>query len=368
MKIKLAMLEQDKLYLKRVKAILEKRYADKLEVYTFSELEIALENLKNIKVDLFLADESFDIEHVKVPPKCGVAYLVDSPEIKTLNGKPAICKFQKCDLLYKQMLNLYAENAPSIERVQTEQTEGTRIIGFFSPSGGTGCSTAAAACAVRFASQSQKVLYLNLELLGDAEIFFHGEGTGDFGDIIYALKANANQLMKQSDKGEKKGGNLAIRLESLVRQDSTGVHYYAATKLALDMQELTGEELRQLLEELRKSGGYDAILLDLDFSFAYPLLQILSECDSIVMVSDGSAVTNQKLERAVASLGILEQQEEKQIQQKMCILYNRFSTKTSQMIEMEGIKNIGGIKRFEGYQPEQLIKQLANQSEFDVLR
>ena len=102
--------------------------------------------------------------------------------------------------------------------------DGSKVITFSSPCGGTGTSSVAAACAVNFAKKGKKVLYFNLEPFGSSDNFFNAEGQFDMSDIIYALKSAK--------------ANLALKLESCVKQDSTGVYFFSATKVALDMQEL----------------------------------------------------------------------------------------------------------------------------------
>ena len=56
-------------------------------------------------------------------------------------------------------------------------------------------------------------------------------------DIIFSLKS--------------KKANLAMKLESCVKQDHTGVYFYSQAKFALDMMELDKEETMTI--EQRKS-------------------------------------------------------------------------------------------------------------------
>ena len=101
MKIKVAVLEKDKSYLNRLVTAFGAKYADKFEVYSFTDPEIALQTIREIKTDVLIAGEIFDIDLAQIPKRCGFAYLVDSPDIDTLSGQRTICKFQKADLIYK---------------------------------------------------------------------------------------------------------------------------------------------------------------------------------------------------------------------------------------------------------------------------
>lgn len=220
MKIKLAILDNDKNYLGRIIATLEAMYTDKFQVYSFSDLDIALKTINEANIDVFVAGDSFNIDFSQLPKRCGFAYLVETPGIETLNGHQTICKFQKVDSIYKQILSIYAEYAGNITGLKIAD-EDCKIITFASPSGGTGSSTMAAACAIHFAARGKKTLYLNFEPFGSSDVFFSGEGMFTMSDVIYALKS--------------KKTNLSLKLESCVKQDRRGVYYFSQSEFALDI-------------------------------------------------------------------------------------------------------------------------------------
>lgn len=353
MKIKLALLDSDSNYLNRIVSAFNIKYADKLEIYSFTKIENAVLALDSSRIDVFVASETFEVDINAIPKRCAFAYFVESADVDSVNNQRAICKFQKADLIYKQILSLFSENSFAITGLHVDDSEEAKVIAFQSPAGGTGCSTAAAACAVNLASKKYKVLYLNLEKFGSADVFFNADGNSDFSDIIYAIKS--------------KKGNLSLKLESAVKQDATGVFFYSATKMALDMAELNSSEIKKLISDLKLFGGYNYIILDFDFSISKDSLELLKECSSIVLVSDGSAISNKKLERAVESLNIIEQQTEMKLLIRTGVLFNRVSSKTSQKPNLPDIREYGGIKRYEGYQAQQMIVELSKLAVFDVL-
>lgn len=351
MRIKLAILENDALYLNRIVSVFNVKYADQLEIYSFTDRDGAIETLKTVKIDVFLAGESFEAEGVEIPSGCGFGYLVEDAKIESFKGAAAICKFQKAEVIYRQILGIFSENAAA--GVRLDNGGNGSIMAFLSAGGGVGRSSAAAACAMRFAKKGRKALYLNLERFGSADIFFHAEGNGNLGDVIYAVKSQK--------------GNLEIKLESSVKCDGSGVFFFSPAKLALDMEELSADEICRIIGALKKSGAYDHIILDFDFSLEKNLLTVLEECSRIVFVTDGSQVSNVKLERMLRSLEVLEQQEDMKLLMKCGILYNRFSSQTSQKADAAELKEYGGIRRFEGCDVRQLLRQLTEQSVFDAL-
>lgn len=350
MKIRLAILECDKSYLTRIVSAFSTKYADKLEIYSFTDPEVALSTLNSAKIDVLLASDIFEIDLGRLPNRCAFAFLVDSMGIDTIKEQRAICKFQKADLIYKQILSVYSEKASSITGFKITGDTGDIIV-FCSASGGVGSSTMAAACATHFAKQKNKVLYLNLEKFGSADVFFSGQGQFDMSDIIFALKS--------------KKTNLPLKLESCIKQDPSGVYFYSQAKIALDMMELTTEDTLRLISEIKLMGGYDYIILDMDFGIDKDTLKIWREAQAIILVGDGTLESNVKTERAYTALATLEQALDAPLTNRMSFIYDKVSSKNGQSINVSGLKVLGGAPRYAGATTQQIIEQLAAMDIFD---
>lgn len=349
MKIKLAILEKDTSYLNRLVSAFGTKYADKFEIYSFTDKAVAMENIDKAKIDVFVAGSEFEIDTETLPRRCGFAYFVDSIEIDTYKNQMAICKYQKADLIYKQILSIYSENAGNFSGLKLGE-DISKVICVTSVSGGTGSSAMAVATAVHYANTGHKVIYLNLEPFGSTDIYFSAEGQFDMSDVIFALKS--------------KKTNLSLKLESCVKTDASGVNFYSQSKLALDMMELGSEEIIHLLSELQLTGSYDYIVVDMPFALEKNTLEVLKQAHSIVWVSDGSVEANSKITRAYESLVMKEQGSELDISERVCIVYNKFSNKTGRVIDEELIRNVGGAPRFEHATTAQVVKQLSTMSFF----
>lgn len=350
MKIKVAILEKDKSYLSRIVSAFGIKYADKFEIYSFTDMDVALCNVDSSRIDVLLASDAFDIDVAKLPSRCGFAYLVDSMGIEMVNEVRAICKFQKADLIYKQILSVYSEKASSITGFAAHAEKGNVVV-FSSPCGGVGNSVMAAACAVRVAAKGKKVLYLNLEKFGGADLFFDGQGQYGMSDIIFAIKS--------------KKTNLPLKLEGCVRQASNNVYFYTQAKNALDMLELTSEEILRLISELKLMGEYDYIIIDTDFSIDKEMLKIYRQAQALVMVSDGSAEANMKIKRAFTALSTKEQNNDAPLMNRMQLVYNRVSSKNGQSVEISGLKTLGGAPRYSEANTQRIIEQLSQMAMLD---
>lgn len=62
MKIKLAILDKDTAYLQRIVSVFNNKYVDKLEIYSFTDQEMALEAVQKAKIHVLLAGEECGIK------------------------------------------------------------------------------------------------------------------------------------------------------------------------------------------------------------------------------------------------------------------------------------------------------------------
>ena len=350
MKIKLAILDSDVNYLSRLTSAFESKYTEKLEVYFFTNKDIAISSLPENRIDMLVASEAFEIDKSKIPNRCGFAYFVSSPDIETLHNEKAICKFQKVDMIYKQILSIYSETLEGSTGFKFGSDIGTRIITFTSASGGTGASSSAAACAKSLSAAGKKVLYLNLEDFGDPDVFFSGEGQFNLSDVIYALKG--------------KKASVALKLESFVKEDPSGVFFYSGVKSAIDLMELKNEDLDFLLENIKKVGSYDFVVFDVNFSFDSLFINLYKQSDAVIFVSDGSEIANRKLMKTYNALEVYEQMKDISLISKAALMYNKFSNKTGAIIEDINMRTIGGVGRFEHATTSQVVEQLAKNEIF----
>lgn len=351
MKIKVGILDMDQSYLNRIVAVFGTKYADKLEIYSFTDMEVALDTINSAKIDVFIANDAFDVDLNNLPKRCGFAYFVDSMDVSMVNNQRAICKFQKAELIYKQILNIYSDKAENLSSLRSKDGSASIIL-FQSISGGTGASSMAAACSLHFAEQGKKILYLNLEKYGSSDVFFCGEGNFDISDIIYALKS--------------KRSNLSLKLESCLKNDPRGVYFYSQSRVALDMLELNSDEILQLLSEL-KTMDFDYIVVDMDFAMDKNVLKICRQANAIVWVGDGLEISNIKIRRAHDALSIIEQNADLPLQKRISLLYNKFSNKVSKALEDIELRNIGGAPRYEHATTVQVLERLSKLDVFDKI-
>ena len=75
MRIKLALLEKDVSYLNRIVAVFNQKYSDKIQVYSFTDLDALYQVLKETKIDVLLVSDYYKFDINCIPSRCGFAYL-----------------------------------------------------------------------------------------------------------------------------------------------------------------------------------------------------------------------------------------------------------------------------------------------------
>lgn len=352
MKIKLAVLEKDDNYLKRISSAFNMKFADKLEVFAYTDdEEAALSALKTSKIDVFLAGEEYDIPTSRVPAGCSFAYLVDEPSLEEFRGRKVICRFQQIEMIYKRILGLYAEDFKGVFGGNPESD--TTVLWFGSAGGGCGGSSSAAAAAIHFARMGKKTLYLTLDEFGDAELFFDGTGQSDMSELIYALTKNRNIILK---------------MESIVRHDEQyGVFFFAAPTLALDINDLTEEGVLFLIQNIRKSGNYEIVVIDRKFSLNAVGRRLWMEADRVALVSDGSDTGNRQMLRACDSMKMLASQSDGYWLEKLAVIYNKMSGDAGRRAETPEAPVLGDIPFFAYATTAQLLQNMSLFSLFESL-
>ena len=347
MKIRLAIIDNNQAYLNRISAALSAKYSDKIEIYSFSDDKAASAALGS--ADVVLAHEEYDIDVNPIPKRCAFARLIDRQGVDRVNGCSAVCRFQRVDVIYKQILNLYSEVAANLSGTRSGSSRQTHFFVFSSPCGGVGTSTVAAACARHFASQDKRTLYLNLEKFGEAGLFFSGVGQFNLSDIILALK--------------NRKANLQIKLESCVRQDASGVFFFCEPTLALDRMELSSDEILRLVKELELSNQYDYIIVDIDFSLDTDMKKIYRYADALIWVSDGSLVANRKTERAYECIETINSAERTSGSDMVLLIDNKSSGAEKKLPQGKNLRCVGTLPQYKAADTNQLLAGLAS---FDI--
>ncbi len=345
MKIKLVIYSEDLNYVEHLINYLNIHYNDTLELNIFNEEMSLMEYLEHYKADILLLDDDYSGEFTS---KVVTVYLTDEQDM----DKDRICvfKYQKGEMIYKTILNIYASGTnKSLHNPREKREDETGIHLFLSINGGAGASTVAKAYGIRLAEE-KRVLYLNLEMFGDCEKVLKADGNFSLDDILYTLKSRR--------------GSLPLKLESSMKKSPEGICFYAPSANPINLLDLTGEEFLRLLAEMKTGGLFDEIVLDMDIFPSAWMLEGLKEADDIWLVADGTEASAEKYEKFREFITAFEKKNQLRILPKMKIFYNKYSSKTGKPIENCELEIGGGSPRYEGMEENSIIRKMADSNAF----
>lgn len=350
MKIRVGILEKDFRYVNSLMGYLNTYYSQSLELFAFSNFETLEAYLSTKKLDVLLADPELLPDSFEVPKFMVLSYLADSPDIDTIRDVRAVCKYQKAELIYREVLGLYAEmDQQSVYKIAEDSCP---IYLFLGASGGVGTTTMAVACAQSLAAAGKKILYLNAEENGVVAPILSGEGSMTLSDVLYIVKSNS--------------ANLALKMESMIRRDKSGVSFFEPFAVTLDAHEITKADLTELLNTMVQFGEFDSVVIDTDSMITDKRNYLIKLADTIFVVGSGSALSNGKMERLIREFSLMEERDESRILARIQVLYNGFGS-SSVRADLKNIGMYATINRYSGGTPEQIVREIVRNNIFASL-
>lgn len=342
-KINLVILDTDLNYLNRFINYMNQEYGDKFELSAFSKVEVFLEYLAESRVDIVLAADGIALPREAVSDKI---IILKFTEKNIGYEKNTIFKYQKAELLYKEIISAYAEVYGS-GIINMSDLDGTKVLAFLAYGTGSGTSTIAAASAMRLAAGGNRVLFLDLQTFSTVDQVLCGEGRMGLSDLLFAIMS--------------KKGDIALKIESTVKVDSSGVFYFSSFRNTMERSEITGERMKELITALRSVGTYDYLIMDLDYSFREDLEEALGSANGIILVSDGKKTSNHKL---TTLLGLFKQREKSskaRYLDKVLLLMNQYVPSEYTIPDYQEIRSGGTIPKMKSTNQRSVAEQMMSQ-------
>lgn len=308
-KIKLGIVDSDRLYLERITELIGKKYSDQIELYSFSDPSSVLQSVRDNRINFLAVSQDIQINTDSLADFCMFAYLTDSGVIDTYNGYRTICRYQRMDVIYRKILGLYSEKLADKVRYRLSGREKARMSLFIPCCEGAGAATTAAAFAEHLAAAGKKTLFLNLRQFRDTSGIFRASGDSSFSDVIFSLKSRKV--------------NITLKLESLVKQDACGVYFYDTCRNPLDINEIKDSELRMLIDEVSENTGYDHIVVVSDFFVSDRLVTLMEYASDVILVSGDTALSKIMFNQKTEVISSIEKRNQISITGKMKMLFNR---------------------------------------------
>ncbi len=232
------------------------------EIFTYRDAAEAAGYAKATHIALLIIGEAELAEMPKEVDADCVVVLRTSDELATEHS--TVYLLQPAGEILKEICRIYAE-CQEAEGKRTATGRKAQIIGFYSPIGGAG-QTSAALTLGEMMAPTGRVLYLNLEKYPGLRDLPGGEGT--LTDLLYFSGCNPAKL--------------AYRMESIVRH-LDGLDVVLPDMAPGEYEEIPAAEWKALWDTLAEQCAYQTIIVDLSDRIRN-LPEVLKLCNRVISV------------------------------------------------------------------------------------
>ena len=288
MNIRILVASNDKEYAIRLAGILERttpHTGDVFEIALFTDNEKLIETLADskssgrVRFDIALIDEEISNLVLGVIPVVLLLTEEDARNGTQYAGNSSavyVNKYQRVSDIVKNLLLALAS-------LRSDIGIGSGIVcAFYSPIGGSGTSTLAAAFAMELAKSGIKPLYVSFEYFNGSELMFGEDNTVPQGlyDVFYAIAD---------------GGGVTATIDAVKTSDSSGVSFLKKFPFWTEVIQRTPDEIQTFINAARSAHEIDIIVLDLGSGFASFTERALQCADEIFVVVGVDPVSDLKL-------------------------------------------------------------------------
>ena len=263
-----------------------------------------------------------------------------------------INKYQTGDKLVSNIINIFTERNPDEVHIQNYDKR-TKVIGVYSTEGGSGKTTVSIGAASQCVIRGLSAFYLNLEEIQSTPMFFDCKSDQNLSHIFYYLK--------------EKSRNLNIKIEAVRMEDrDSGIHYFAPPDSAREFEEISPEEIKLLIQQLKQMNYYDVVYIDMSSSFGEKNIAILEECDEILLLQTQQMIAKIKINSLIKELSNIKVKDDCSLADKVSIILNKydagksFETENVNKEEKRAILRIPRVLSLLIYKPEKCVLNLNN--------
>ncbi|WP_273327211.1 AAA family ATPase [Vallitalea guaymasensis] len=280
--------DYDKGYLNAISRFLSSWHETEYNVISFTEKELLTKYLETAKADILLISpklmaEDLDLSNVQVT-------IINTPDRvpESLLTYPYINKYQPGDVVAKELISIFSINSKD-EIIVKKNTVGTKVIGVYSPIGGSGKTTVSVGLAKQYAINSFKTLFLSLEEMASYKTILECNNTNNLSDLLYYIK--------------QKNKNLMMKIEGLKNTDNdSGMDYFSPPYCYKDIHEVSINEWIELIDYIRDNSNYERIVLDFDSNLSEKNLKLLQACEEVLLLTNIDKMALTKLNHMYNSL------------------------------------------------------------------
>ena len=296
----MAVCGREKGYAKKFAEFANSRKDSLFAVHGFTDWDELTAYTKEHPVDILLLSEEYRIQ-ISEDKGLGRVILLTEEEYREDDGYPAIYKFQPCTQILRQVLDIYAEQAPQALGMALRK-EGMKRLGIYSPVGRTGKTGFALALGKEVAKR-RRTLYLNMEEYSGFAALYPYEDGWTLSELMYFLK-----------QGKKA---FACKLEGVIQQIGD-LDYIPPLRSPVELRHISREGWGAWVGAVGRGSGYGGVILDLS-GMVDGLFELLEECDCVYTPVEEDETARAKVSQYEDTLGLLELEHIMERTKKLCL-------------------------------------------------
>lgn len=310
-KLNLVIADLDERYARGLSDYINTHHSTAFLVSCFTRTDALARYLKQLhQADILLISPDFYDMSPGLPKVKLKVLLSEGALHKEYPDYQILSKYNTGEKLLCDVVHLYSKLYPFEQRL-SPYSKTAEVVGVYSTSGGSGKTTIAAALSTGCTSMGLRAFYLNLESIQSTGIFFAPVGKRNLSYIFYYLK--------------EKSKNLSFRMEGIKSIDAkSGVQFFNPPESPLEYEELTPEELEQLIQGVKEMGSHDFIFIDMPSAFDSKNHRLMDLCDRIVLVTLQEPVAGYKDKILRNELIKLSNEDSRNISDKFITVINRY--------------------------------------------
>ncbi len=237
-----------------------------------------------------------------------------------------IYKYMDGNMLAESIIDIYLKKNSKGVNITGDERKHNIVTSIYSPAGGVGKTTISLALSIVSAKRGLRTLYLSLEHIQTTQLFFDCSKEKTLSDVILLLRQDNKKLLQMVES--------AINIDERYNL----LNYFCPTECALDMDTITPQEIKQLINKLRESARYDMIFVDMSSELNHKNISAMRSSDKIVLVVSPEIFSIAKHKSLLEELERLRGDETFHIMNNSLCVMNRYESRKEQYIQDKALE------------------------------
>ena len=302
MKLNLAIIDDNQLYLHRIMKAFEK-YTD-FSIHFFDNVE-TLKKITSKKYDaILIKNELFDKNEFSLDI-CNLWVLTSEDGLTEISDDNiiSILKYQPTINIRNKIISEYASRCEQ-KNILNYNTNSTKFIAIYSPIGGSGKTTVAKSICKKLSNMNYSTMYLNFEdissqervsqtnkkslsanqYIEDEDLFDESSylGGSDFNDVFSIMSKNKDVISF---------------MDGIKHIDNDGTIYFNPFTTIYDVYDISENDISQLMKYIKNSNMAKYVIIDLGSSLTNTIRKILDLVDNVIIVETNGYFHQEKLSK-----------------------------------------------------------------------